>query len=99
TRFSRDWSSDVCSSDLDAPTSRSPRGCVIRSTSPNGGTMGTITTRYGTELYYKDWGEGPVVKFSHGWPLDSDAWDPQMLFLAQRSEERRVGNTCSSGWT
>lgn len=45
--------------------------------------MGTITTRDGTELYYKDWGEGPVVKLSHGWPLDSDAWDPQMLFLAQ----------------
>ena len=45
--------------------------------------MGTITTRDGTEIYYKDWGEGPVVTFSHGWPLSSDAWDGQMLFLAQ----------------
>jgi non-heme chloroperoxidase len=41
------------------------------------------TTKDGTEIYYKDWGKGPVVTFSHGWPLSSDAWDGQMLFLAQ----------------
>jgi non-heme chloroperoxidase len=46
-------------------------------------TMSTITTKDGTEIYYKDWGKGPVVTFSHGWPLSSDAWDGQMLFLAQ----------------
>jgi non-heme chloroperoxidase len=45
--------------------------------------MSTITTKDGTTLYYKDWGKGPVVTFSHGWPLSSDAWDGQMLFLAQ----------------
>jgi non-heme chloroperoxidase len=45
--------------------------------------MSTIRAWDGTELYYKDWGEGPVVTFSHGWPLSSDAWDGQMLFLAQ----------------
>jgi non-heme chloroperoxidase len=45
--------------------------------------MSTLTTPDGTELYYKDWGEGPVVTFSHGWPLNADAWDGQMLFLAQ----------------
>jgi non-heme chloroperoxidase len=45
--------------------------------------MSTITTKDGTDLYYKDWGEGPVVTFSHGWPLSADAWDGQMLFLAQ----------------
>ena len=45
--------------------------------------MSTITTRDGTELYYKDWGEGPVVTFSHGWPLSADMWYGQMLFLAQ----------------
>ena len=43
----------------------------------------TIVTEDGTELYYKDWGEGPPVTFSHGWPLSSDMWDGQMLFLAQ----------------
>jgi non-heme chloroperoxidase len=45
--------------------------------------MSTITVKDGTTIYYKDWGKGPVVTFSHGWPLNSDAWDPQMLFLVQ----------------
>ncbi|HEY6103321.1 MAG TPA: alpha/beta hydrolase [bacterium] len=45
--------------------------------------MSTITTPDGTEIYYKDWGEGPAVTFSHGWPLSADMWDGQMLFLAQ----------------
>ena len=45
--------------------------------------MSTITTKDGTQIYYKDWGTGPVVTFSHGWPLNSDAWDGQMLFLEQ----------------
>ena len=45
--------------------------------------MSTITVKDGTTIYYKDWGTGPVVTFSHGWPLSSDAWDGQMLFLAQ----------------
>jgi len=44
--------------------------------------MSTITTKDGTKIYYKDWGSGPVVSFSHGWPLSSDAWESQMLFLA-----------------
>ena len=46
--------------------------------------MSTITTKDGRQIYYKDWGKDPVVKFSHGWPLNADAWDGQMLFLAQR---------------
>jgi non-heme chloroperoxidase len=45
--------------------------------------MSTITTPDGTEIYYKDWGSGPVVTFSHGWPLSADAWNGQMLFLVQ----------------
>ncbi len=45
--------------------------------------MSTITTKDGTQIYYKDWGHGPAITFSHGWPLSADAWDGQMLFLAQ----------------
>jgi non-heme chloroperoxidase len=46
--------------------------------------MNTFTTKDGTSIYYKDWGSGPAVTFSHGWPLSADAWDAQMLFLGQR---------------
>jgi non-heme chloroperoxidase len=45
--------------------------------------MNTFTTKDGTSIFYKDWGTGPVVTFSHGWPLSADAWDAQMLFLGQ----------------
>jgi non-heme chloroperoxidase len=45
--------------------------------------MSTITVSDGTEIYFKDWGEGPVVTFSHGWPLSADQWDGQMMFLNQ----------------
>ena len=45
--------------------------------------MTTFTTSDGTEIFYKDWGKGQPIVFSHGWPLSADAWDAQMLFFAQ----------------
>jgi len=46
--------------------------------------MSTIKTKDGTQIFYKDWGTGRPVLFSHGWPLDADAWDAQMLFLVKK---------------
>ena len=66
--------------------------------------MSTITVKDGTTIYYKDWGKGPVVTFSHGWPLSSDAWDGQMLFLAQNgfrvvAHDRRGHGRSSQAWS
>src|ERR1700746_3628883 len=43
--------------------------------------MATITTKDGIEIYYKDWGKGQPIVFSHGWPLSADDWDNQMMFF------------------
>ena len=66
--------------------------------------MSTITVKDGTTIYYKDWGKGPVVTFSHGWPLSSDAWDSQLLFLAQNgfrvvAHDRRGHGRSSQAWS
>ena len=68
-------------------------------------TPSTITTADGVQLYYKDWGpkDGPVVTFSHGWPLDSDSWDAQMMFLANHgyrvvAHDRRGHGRSSQPW-
>src|SRR6202030_2166544 len=46
--------------------------------------MGTITTKDGVEIFYKDWGQGQPIVFSHGWPLSADDWDAQLMFFVLR---------------
>ena len=65
--------------------------------------MNTITTKDGTQIYYKDWGSGPPVVLSHGWPLSSDSWEAQMLFLASNgyrciAHDRRGHGRSSQPW-
>jgi len=66
--------------------------------------MNRFTTKDGTTIYFKDWGAGQPVVFSHGWPLSSDAWEDQMLFLAARgfrciAHDRRGHGRSSQPWT
>jgi non-heme chloroperoxidase len=66
--------------------------------------MNAITTKDGTSIYYKDWGTGKPITFSHGWPLSADAWDAQMLFLGHQgyrviAHDRRGHGRSGQTWT
>lgn len=66
--------------------------------------MKSIVTADGTKIYYKDWGSGKPVVFSHGWPLTADAWDPQMLFLGSNgyrviAHDRRSHGRSDQTWS
>jgi len=66
-------------------------------------TKNTITTQDGTQIFYKDWGKGQPVVFSHGWPLTADAWDDQMNLVASNgfrgiAHDRRGGGRSSQPW-
>ena len=65
--------------------------------------MSTITTKDGVEIFYKDWGSGKPILFSHGWPLNADAWESQMLFLASNgyrciAHDRRGHGRSAQPW-
>jgi non-heme chloroperoxidase len=65
--------------------------------------MPFVTTPDGAEIFYKDWGQGPPVVFSHGWPLNSDSWEAQMLFVASNGfraigHDRRGHGRSSQSW-
>src|SRR5580704_12645390 len=65
--------------------------------------MANITTKDGTTIYYKDWGKGQSIVFSHGWPLTADDWDAQMLFFGQHgyrviAHDRRGHGRSSQTW-
>ena len=65
--------------------------------------MSFVTTSDGTQIFYKDWGSGPPVVFSHGWPLNADSWEAQMLFLASNgfrciAHDRRGHGRSSQPW-
>src|SRR3984885_7293211 len=70
---------------------------------PRRAFMPTIKTKDGMEIYYKDWGKGQPIVFSHGWPLSADDWDNQMLFFGQRgyrviAHDRRGNGGASPTW-
>lgn len=81
-----------------------PTGALGASLRPEAPRSSYIAANDGTQIFYKDWGAGPPVVFSHGWPLNADAWDDQLMFLASRgyrtiAHDRRGHGRSGQPWT
>jgi non-heme chloroperoxidase len=86
-----------------APASRSARAPAARAKPDERVNGSLLTVQDGTQIYFKDWGDGPPVVFSHGWPLNADAWEDQMEFLAEHgfrtiAHDRRGHGRSSQPW-
>jgi len=95
----------LAASGFDIPASASPitHAATPRPLTRKGKSMSFITTKDGAEIFYKDWGTGPVVMFSHGWPLNADAWEDQLFALASNgyrviAHDRRGHGRSSQTW-
>jgi non-heme chloroperoxidase len=85
------------------PLSTASTAAASHRTARGGSPVNTITTKDGAQIYYKDWGSGQPIVFSHGWPLTSDAWEAQMFFLASNgyrciAHDRRGHGRSSQPW-
>jgi non-heme chloroperoxidase len=96
--------SNAATCDLSGSSFATLQGCMKQSrVKQRRKFMATITTKDGTQIYYKDWGKGQPIVFSHGWPLSADAWEDQMIFLADRgyrciAHDRRGHGRSSQPW-
>src|SRR6201988_666343 len=73
-------------------------------TSPQESPRSFVKTKDGTEIFYKDWGSGQPIVFSHGWPLSSDDWDAQMMFFLSKgygvvADDRGGHGRSAQGWS